>query len=84
MSAAKLFSLLVKEREAAAEFQKILDWPGVAVNEPIAALAHLGLARSYAIAGDAPKPEPHIRISLRSGKTPTLTSPFSSRPNPNT
>ena len=41
--------------EAAAEFQKILDWPGVAVNEPIAALAHLGLARSYALAGDTPK-----------------------------
>jgi len=40
---------------AAAEFQKILDWPGVAVNEPIAALAHLGLARSYDLAGDAPK-----------------------------
>jgi tetratricopeptide (TPR) repeat protein/predicted Ser/Thr protein kinase len=41
--------------QAAAEFQKILDWPGVVVNEPIAALAHLGLARSYALAGDAPK-----------------------------
>jgi hypothetical protein len=40
---------------AAAEFQKILDWPGVAVNEPIAALAHLGLARSYDLADDAPK-----------------------------
>jgi serine/threonine protein kinase/tetratricopeptide (TPR) repeat protein len=41
--------------EAAAEFQRILDWPGVALNEPIAALAHLGLARAYALAGDAPK-----------------------------
>jgi len=40
---------------AAGEFQKILDWPGVVVNEPIAALAHLGLARSYDLAGDAPK-----------------------------
>jgi serine/threonine protein kinase/tetratricopeptide (TPR) repeat protein len=39
---------------AAAEFQKILDWPGVVVNEPIAALAHLGLARSYALAEDTP------------------------------
>jgi ATP/maltotriose-dependent transcriptional regulator MalT len=41
--------------QAAAEFQKIIDWQGVVVNEPIAALAHLGLARSYALAGDAPK-----------------------------
>jgi Serine/threonine protein kinase len=31
---------------AAAEFQKILNWPGVAVNEPIGALAHLQLARA--------------------------------------
>src|SRR5579863_2422797 len=40
---------------AAAEFQKILDWPGVVINEPIGALAHLGLARSYALAGDTSK-----------------------------
>jgi hypothetical protein len=41
--------------QAAAEFQKILDWPGIVVNEPIAALAPLGLARSYALAGEAAK-----------------------------
>jgi eukaryotic-like serine/threonine-protein kinase len=40
---------------AAAQFQKILDWPGVVLNEPIGALAHLGLARSYALAGDTSK-----------------------------
>jgi tetratricopeptide (TPR) repeat protein len=40
---------------AAAEFQKILDWPGVVINEPIGALAHLGLARSYAQSGDTAK-----------------------------
>ena len=40
---------------AAAEFQKILDHPGVAQNEPIAALAHLGLARAYALFGDPAK-----------------------------
>jgi tetratricopeptide (TPR) repeat protein len=44
-----------KGTEAAAEFQKILDWPGVVVNEPIGALAHLGLARSFALAGDTAK-----------------------------
>jgi predicted Zn-dependent protease len=41
--------------EAAAEFQKILDHRGVVVNEPIGALAHLGLARSYALQGDTVK-----------------------------
>ena len=38
--------------EAAGEFQKILDHPGVLINEPICALAHLGLARAYGLQGD--------------------------------
>src|SRR5207237_3151829 len=37
---------------AAAEFQKILDHACVVQNEPIGALAHLGLARAYALSGD--------------------------------
>jgi eukaryotic-like serine/threonine-protein kinase len=37
------------------EFQKILDHPGVVVNEPIGALAHLGLARAYVLQGDTAK-----------------------------
>ena len=41
--------------QAAAEFKRIQDWPGVVVNEPIGALAQLGLARSYALAGDFAK-----------------------------
>jgi len=40
---------------AAAEFQKILDWPGVVVNEPIGALAHLQIGRAYAMQGDTAK-----------------------------
>jgi tetratricopeptide (TPR) repeat protein len=34
-------------RKAAAEFQKMLDHPGVVVNFPLAALARLGRARAY-------------------------------------
>jgi tetratricopeptide (TPR) repeat protein len=41
--------------EAAAEFQKILDHRGIVLFEPIGALAHLGLARAYALQGDAVK-----------------------------
>ena len=37
---------------AAAEFQKILDHPGVVRSEPIGALAHLQMARALALAGD--------------------------------
>ncbi len=39
-------------REAAAEFQKILDHRGIVLNEPIGALAHLQLGRAYALQGD--------------------------------
>jgi DNA-binding winged helix-turn-helix (wHTH) protein/predicted Zn-dependent protease len=39
-------------REAAAEFQKILDHRGIVINEPIGALAHLQLGRAYALLGD--------------------------------
>jgi eukaryotic-like serine/threonine-protein kinase len=41
--------------EAAAEFQKIMDHPGLVVNEPIGALAHLGLGRAYLLSQDAIK-----------------------------
>jgi serine/threonine protein kinase/tetratricopeptide (TPR) repeat protein len=44
-----------QDAQAAAEFQKIVDWPGVVVNEPIAALAQLGQARAYVEAGDVRK-----------------------------
>jgi len=42
-------------KEAAAEFQKILDHRGIVLNSPIGALAHLGLARAYAMLGDTAK-----------------------------
>jgi serine/threonine protein kinase len=41
--------------EAAGEFQKIVDHAGVVGNEPIGALAHLGLGRAYALSGDRAK-----------------------------
>jgi serine/threonine protein kinase/tetratricopeptide (TPR) repeat protein len=41
--------------EAALEFQKILDHPGIVVNQPIGALARLGLARAYVLQGDTAK-----------------------------
>jgi outer membrane protein assembly factor BamD (BamD/ComL family) len=42
-------------RQAAAEYQKILDHRGVVLYEPIGALAHLGLARAYALQGETAK-----------------------------
>jgi eukaryotic-like serine/threonine-protein kinase len=40
-------------KEAAAEFQKILDNPGVCWTAPICALSHLQLARARALSGDS-------------------------------
>jgi predicted Zn-dependent protease len=39
-------------QQAVEEFQKFLDHRGITVNFPLGALAHLGLARAYALSGD--------------------------------
>jgi eukaryotic-like serine/threonine-protein kinase len=44
-----------KGKEGAAEFQKILDHRGIIGTDPIAALAHLQIARAYAMQGDTAK-----------------------------
>ena len=44
-----------KGREAAAEFQRILDHRGIVLNEPIGVLAHLQLGRACAMQGDTTK-----------------------------
>ncbi len=42
-------------KEAAAEFQKILDHRGIVLNEPIGALGLLQLRRAYVMHGDTAK-----------------------------
>jgi hypothetical protein len=46
---------LRKGDEAAAEFKKIIDHPGLTVNQPTGPLARLGLARAYVVSGDTAK-----------------------------
>jgi hypothetical protein len=41
--------------EAAREFQKIVDHPGITIGDAFSVLAHLGLARAYELSGDPPK-----------------------------
>jgi serine/threonine protein kinase/tetratricopeptide (TPR) repeat protein len=48
----RAYLLARKGNEAAAEFQKIVDHPGIVMNFPTGALAHLGLARAYALSGE--------------------------------
>jgi len=49
---------------AAAEFQKVIDHPGLVVNEPIGALAHLGLARAYALSHDSTRAKTEYQTFL--------------------
>ena len=49
------YMLLQKGREAAVEYQKLLDHRGIVRNAPVGALAHLGLARAYVLQGDTAK-----------------------------
>ena len=44
-----------RHREAAAEFQKILDHPGIILNDPIGPMARLQLARALSASGDRAK-----------------------------
>ncbi len=46
---------LKQGRQAAAEFQKIIDHKGVMGNSPYRSLASLGLGRAYALSGDTAK-----------------------------
>jgi hypothetical protein len=46
---------LGRHREAAAEFQKILDHPEVMLNDPMRTMARLQLARALAASGDRAK-----------------------------
>lgn len=42
-------------KEAATEFQRLIDHPGIVVNSPFGALARVGLARAYVLQGDTAK-----------------------------
>jgi predicted Zn-dependent protease len=44
-----------QSREAVAEFKKLVDHPGVVLNDPTGALARVGMARAYAMQGDTQK-----------------------------
>jgi eukaryotic-like serine/threonine-protein kinase len=51
----RAYLLLHRGNDAALEFQKILDHPGIMLNSLLGPLAHLQLGRAYALAGDSSK-----------------------------
>jgi serine/threonine protein kinase/tetratricopeptide (TPR) repeat protein len=52
---AEAFRLAKQGKEAAGEYQKILDHSGVIINSPFGAMSRLGLGRAYALSGDTAK-----------------------------
>ena len=63
-------------REAAAEFQKLLDHRQIGFTSSISSIAHLQLGRARALSGDNGGHAPPIRIPSRCGKMPTRMFPF--------
>jgi hypothetical protein len=55
-----------QNKEAAAEFRKILEHRGIVLNFPLGVLAHLQLGRAYAISSDTAKARSAIPGLLRS------------------
>ena len=52
------YSRMGRHREAAAEFQKILDHPGITLNDPIGPMARLQLARALYASAERGKSAP--------------------------
>jgi hypothetical protein len=47
-----------KGPEAAREYQRLLDHPGIMIGDPVAVPARYGLARSYTLAGNKQRAHP--------------------------
>jgi DNA-binding winged helix-turn-helix (wHTH) protein/tetratricopeptide (TPR) repeat protein len=59
------YLMLHKGQEAAAQFQTILENQGIIRNFPLLALAHLGVARAYALSNDKEKSRAAYRDFLK-------------------
>jgi hypothetical protein len=58
------YSRMGRHREAAAEFQKILDHPGITLNDPIGPMARLQLARALAASGEGAQSAAAYKVLL--------------------
>ena len=63
-------------KEAAAEFQKILDHRGIVLNSPIGVLAHLQIGRAYAMDGDTTRAKAAYQDFLNLWKNADLDVPI--------
>jgi serine/threonine protein kinase/Tfp pilus assembly protein PilF len=71
------FLSLGQGAQAAEQFQKILDHPGIVANCPLGALARLGLARAYAMESGTPGPLNTPRRVKEQGASKSQSGPDS-------
>jgi len=60
----EIYLALRKGEQAATEFRKIIDHPGIVVSDPVGVLAHLQLGRALALAGERTKAKSAYRDFL--------------------
>jgi tetratricopeptide (TPR) repeat protein len=70
------YSSMGRHREAAAEFQKILDHPSIVLNDPMGPMARLQLARALSASGDREKSAAAYRELLTLWKDADADVPF--------
>jgi len=58
------YSRMGRHREAAAEFRKILDHPGIVLNDPVGPMSRLQLARAFALSGDKARSKTAYQVFL--------------------
>ncbi len=75
------YLMLGQGAEAAAEFEKFIAHRGITVNCPFGALAHLGLARAYALSGDSPRSLSEYDEFLKLWKTADSNLPVLTKAN---
>jgi|SRR5580693_1089923 hypothetical protein len=71
-------------RDAALEFQKIVDHRGIVLTSIIGALSQVGLARAFILQGDIPRARAAYENFFRPGRMRTGTYLYWPLPNPNT
>jgi eukaryotic-like serine/threonine-protein kinase len=79
-----LIPKLGKAQQAAVEFQKIIDHPGIVLNFVTGALAHLQLGRAQAMMGDKEAARKSYQNFVTLWKDADPDIPSTSKPKPST
>ena len=80
----RLICSCIKGAEAATEFHKFIDHPTMVANNPLFVLAHLGMARAYALQGQRDKSRAAYQQFFNLWKDADPDIPIYNKPRPST